>query len=163
MHKGFACPSGYPVLLLPLTSQWHFIVIAVCKYSLQVRPSCSPEELTDCHVRECSSHFYSFSWSLAALDIEFQNFSSVQRREKAAGHKNSFETSLSPVSSYPVAAQSLRCLLPLVTVQMARAPPWAPPLLAGEEEQVGAGMCGPRCKVTFLLSHPFLSKRRVNR
>lgn len=124
MHKGFACPSGYPVLLLPRTSQWHFIIIAVCKYSLQVRPSCSPEELTDCHVRECSSHFYSFSWSLAALDIEFQNFSSVQRREKAAGHKNSFETSLSPVSSYPVAAQSLRCPLPLVTVQMAWAPPW---------------------------------------
>lgn len=124
MHKGFTCPSGYPVLLLPRTSQWHFIVIAVCKYSLQVRPSCSPEELTDCHVRECSSHFYSFSWSLAALDIEFQNFSSVQRREKAAGHKNCFETSLSPVSSYPVAAQSLRCLLPPVTVQMARAPPW---------------------------------------
>lgn len=105
----------------------YFPMAFYCYCSLQVqslRPSCSPEELTDCHVRECSSHFYSFSWSLAALDIEFQNFSSVQRREKAAGHKNSFETSLSPVSSYPVAAQSLRCLLPLVTVQMARAPPW---------------------------------------
>lgn len=83
MHAQRICMS---IWIPSAASASYFPMAFYCYCSLQVqslRPSCSPEELTDCHVRECSSHFYSFRWSLAALDIEFQLRAEKEKSNRA--------------------------------------------------------------------------------